>query len=385
MKTYRMFVDGKMVDAVEGKTEIDPQSGDGEADREGADGLREGRRPRRRVRGRGLREVGGHDSRRAEPDAPQARRPDRAARRGARAARGGERRQADRARAVGDSVPRRQPALLRRRLPVPGGEGGGRVPRGLHEHDPPRAGRRRRLDRALELPAHDGDLEDRAGARRGQHGRPQALRADAADLAAPRGARRGHLPARRLQRDHRARRAGGRGRWCRHPKVAHGVAHRRRRDRQGDREGGRRDAEEGAPRARRQGAGRDLRRRRPGARRPRHQDGGLRQQRPGLHRGLPALRVAAASTTAARGSRAGGRVGRRRATSTTRTPPWGPSSPRSTGSASPVSSSARRSDGPRPGADRRTTGEGPGFWYQPTVSPTRARRTRSSRRKSSAR
>ena len=40
-----------------------------------------------------------------------------------------------------------------------------------------RAGRRGRPDRAVELPADDGDLEDRAGARRGQHGRPEALRA----------------------------------------------------------------------------------------------------------------------------------------------------------------------------------------------------------------
>src|SRR5215216_3321470 len=36
-----------------------------------------------------------------------------------------------------------------------------RVPRRLHVLDPPRAGRRRRPDRAVELPADDGDLEDR--------------------------------------------------------------------------------------------------------------------------------------------------------------------------------------------------------------------------------
>ena len=34
---------------------------------------------------------------------------------------------------------------------------------------PPRAGRRRRPDRAVELPADDGGAEDRAGARRGLH------------------------------------------------------------------------------------------------------------------------------------------------------------------------------------------------------------------------
>ena len=60
----------------------------------------------------------------------------------------------------------RQPALLRRRRAQHGGQGRGRVPRGLHVADPPRAGRRDRPDRALELPADDGDLEDRPGARR---------------------------------------------------------------------------------------------------------------------------------------------------------------------------------------------------------------------------
>ena len=60
-----------------------------------------------------------------------------------------------------------------------------------------RAGRRLRPDRALELPAADGDLEDRPGARRRLPARPQAGRADAADRAAARRARaRGGLPAR---------------------------------------------------------------------------------------------------------------------------------------------------------------------------------------------
>ena len=39
-----------------------------------------------------------------------------------------------------------------------------RVPRRPHLDDPPRPGRRRRLDRALELPADDDGLEARAGA-----------------------------------------------------------------------------------------------------------------------------------------------------------------------------------------------------------------------------
>ena len=77
----------------------------------------------------------------------------------------------------------------------------------------------------------------------------------------------GHLPARRLQRHHRPRRAGRRAASCEHPQRQHGVADGRRRDRQGGREGRRRDSEEGPPRARRQGARPDLRRRRHG---PRH-------------------------------------------------------------------------------------------------------------------
>ena len=48
-----------------------------------------------------------------------------------------------------------------------------------------RADRRRRADRALELPDHDGQLEGRARARRRQHRDPQARLVLAADGAAP--------------------------------------------------------------------------------------------------------------------------------------------------------------------------------------------------------
>ena len=58
------------------------------------------------------------------------------------------------------------------------------------------AGRRRGPDRAVELPAADGHLEARAGARRRVHGRAEARPADAALGAAARRARdRGRLPA----------------------------------------------------------------------------------------------------------------------------------------------------------------------------------------------
>ena len=152
-----------------------------------------------------------------------------------------------------------QHPLLRRRRAHPRGPLRGRVHAGLHVDDPPRADRDRRPGRAVELPADDGGLEVRTRARRGQRLDPQALGADAALDAALRGARRRRDPGRRPQRDHGRRRAGRR----RHrppPGRPHGLAHRRRRDRQGGREGRVRDAEARPPRARRQGAGRRLRR-----------------------------------------------------------------------------------------------------------------------------
>ncbi len=101
---------------------------------------------------------------------------------------------------------RRRVPLLRRRLPQPHGRGRGRVPRRLHQHDPPRSDRRRGLDRAVELPADDGGVEARAGAGRRQHRGAQAVRADAAHGAEARRAARRALPAGRRQRRRRPRR-----------------------------------------------------------------------------------------------------------------------------------------------------------------------------------
>ena len=67
-----------------------------------------------------------------------------------------------------------------------GRQGGQRVRGRPHLDDPARAGRGGRLDRAVELPDHDGRLEDRPGARGRQHGHPQAVGADAADRPGPR-------------------------------------------------------------------------------------------------------------------------------------------------------------------------------------------------------
>ena len=79
---------------------------------------------------------------------------------------------------------------------------------------PPRAGGGVRADRAVELPAADGRLEARAGARRGLHGRAEAGRADAAERAAPRRAGAGgRLSAGRAERAHRRRLRPARRWW----------------------------------------------------------------------------------------------------------------------------------------------------------------------------
>ena len=71
------------------------------------------------------------------------------------------------------------------------GKPAGRVPRGLHVDHPPRAGRRRRPDRAVELPADDGGLEDRPRAGRpatrsssSPRRRPRSRRCELAEIAA---------------------------------------------------------------------------------------------------------------------------------------------------------------------------------------------------------
>ena len=70
-----------------------------------------------------------------------------------------------------------------------------RVHGGVHLDRPSRADRRRRSDRAVELPADDGGLEDRPCARVGQHHRVEAVGDDAAVDDQARRARRRDLPA----------------------------------------------------------------------------------------------------------------------------------------------------------------------------------------------
>ena len=116
--------------------------------------------------------------------APEARRRDRAGRRGVCRSRSAQLRQtahpgADRR----DSGDHRLLPLLRRRGADDARRGGGRVRRWAHVDGPARSDRCRRLDRAVELSADDGGVEARARARRRQHRRPEALRADAAHHA----------------------------------------------------------------------------------------------------------------------------------------------------------------------------------------------------------
>ena len=97
----------------------------------------------------------------------------------------------------------RQHRVLRRCRAESGGQGGGRVRRRPHLERPPRADRRGRLHRAVELPAADGRLEDPPGDRRGKHDRAQARRAHPADLPDVRRGRHGRRhPGRCGQRRH---------------------------------------------------------------------------------------------------------------------------------------------------------------------------------------
>ena len=83
---------------------------------------------------------------------------------------------------LNDELPcdRRYLPLFCRCVPCPPGTCRRGVPGRTYQHDPARSGRRRCLDRSLELSAHDACLEDRAGNRRRQRSGTEALRADPA-------------------------------------------------------------------------------------------------------------------------------------------------------------------------------------------------------------
>ena len=113
---------------------------------------------------------------------------------------------------------------------------GERVPGRPHLDHPARPDRRRRLDRAVELPAVHGGLEARAGARHRQHRRPEAVDPDAAQRLGfgeilaeilPAGRRERHLrdPARRSATPSSATRRSG---WSRSPATPRPASASRR-------------------------------------------------------------------------------------------------------------------------------------------------------------
>ena len=159
---------------------------------------------------------------------------------------------------------------------------------GPHLDDPPRSDRRGRLDRAVELSADDGGLEARARARRRQYHRHQAFGADPAHDAEACQDHRRDLPRRRGECRHRPR-VDDRPRPDQSSQGRHGLADRQHRYRQESAASRLSHAQAHASRARRQGAGDRVRRRRSRLGGRRHQGVRLLQRRPGLHRGLPHL------------------------------------------------------------------------------------------------
>ncbi len=178
----------------------------------------------------------------------------------------------------------RLPQLLLRRpgAPVRAADPGGRRRR----RHLPRAARRGRHHRPLELPDADRGLGLRAGAGGRQHRRPQARRADPAHRDPARRAGPGGRPAR--GRPHRDPGQGlGRRRAVRHPPAGpQGLLHRLDRGRQADHARLRRPGEAGDPRARWQERQHRVRRRRPGRGGRQRAVRRLRQRRPGLLRPL---------------------------------------------------------------------------------------------------
>ncbi len=196
----------------------------------------------------------------------------------------------------GDPADGRPDPVLRRGGPGARGPVRGGVHGRPHVVRPARADRRLRAGDAVELPDDDGGLEVGAGHRRRQHGRAQAV-GHHAGLDPADGRDHGRVPAPgRLQRRVRATATPAAPwsstrsrRWSRSPARC-GPAWRspaRAATR----------PQEGAPRARRQGAGGRLRRRRPrgGGRGDRGRR--LLQRRAGLHRRDPGARRRRASTT----------------------------------------------------------------------------------------
>ena len=283
VKTHQQFIGGEWVDSASGETSTSrtrPRQGH----RKGPGVRRGGRRSCRERRGDRVRDVAAHDPRRAEPDAPQARR---------------------RHRGATDELGRLEPRTPASRSPPRSTRSrsssttcaSSRAPAGSwratrststwrpHLDGPPRPGRRRGLDRPLELPPVYGRLEDRTALAAGNTVvlKPSArtplsalvLAEIAADILPP-----GVLNV-----------ITGTGERDRRPIVAtrsrDGLGHGRHRHRQAHRQVAAEPRQAPPPRARWQGAGDRVRRRRHGSCHREHQAVRLLEQRPGLHRGLP--------------------------------------------------------------------------------------------------
>ncbi len=250
-----------------------------------------GPRPRVRRRRRRVRRLGERDAPGAGPGTAPDRRRHRRTRRRDRAGREQGHRQADRVDGVRGAAAELGPLpVLRRRRAGARGQVGGRVPGGPHLVRAPGADRGDRPGDAVELPADDDDLEDRAGPGRRQHRGAQAERHHTGELDPAGRAVPGVPAAGRAQ--HRLRRPRHRPPAGRAQDAADGLDHRVGARRHGGGRIGGRGPQEGAPRARRQGARHRLRRRRhrEGGRRDRR--GRLLQRRAGLHRRHPSARGA---------------------------------------------------------------------------------------------
>ena len=209
VKDQPLFIGGKWLDSVSGKTFATHQPRHRRDHLPGRRGRQGRHRPGREGRPQGLRgrPLAEDERRRARPTAAQARRPDREAPGGTRRPRIARQRQAARATPSTADLPLTikcyryyagwADKIHGKTIPIEGN---------LLLLHAARTGRRRRPDHSVELPAADAGVEVGPGPGVRQHRRPQAGRADAADRSARRRAGPGgRLPRRRHQRRARLR------------------------------------------------------------------------------------------------------------------------------------------------------------------------------------
>ena len=233
-----------------------------------------------------------------------------------------------------------------------------------------RAGRRLRRDHPVELPARDGGLEARAGARDGQHLRPEAGVEHAAHGSqAGRDPRRDGPAQGRRERHHRRR--GERRRGA-------GVAPRRRQGRLHGLDGGRapdhaarlEHDQEGDARAGRQVAEHRLRRRRHGRRRSTARSGRRSSTRARSASPARGCCSPSRSTTSSSSASSSGRSRSRSATRWTTSPTWARSSPRRSARRSRTTCRIGKEEGAKLVlGGKRPEGDGfeRGYWYEPTI------------------